>query len=316
MTKHASSTSILSTHLSQPLEVGDPDIVDGLAVFPLFGPEPGFEYVSFATGREHGVAIKELESAASVNDLFVQNPTDNAVLLYDGQEVLGAQQNRTFDVTVLVARHSKARIPVSCVEAGRWDFSRHTEDFQPAPQAAYPDLRRTKNRQVRERVAAGLDARATQSEVWHEIDRKASRHGAQSKTGAMHDVYETRRDRLNKLTSSVKRREGQVGSLVAIGGKFTVLDHVSRAEVFASLHGPLVQGYALDALEVSDAPAPSIDEACGFVSLVSGIQHDERDAIGLGRQIHFSADGVGGSGLVCDGELIQLSAFPAGSDGR
>ena len=48
----------------------------------------------------------------------------------------------------------------------------------------------------------------------------------------------------------MNRRDGQLGALVAIGGRFSVLDWVGRADVFAALHGPLVQGYALDALEV------------------------------------------------------------------
>jgi hypothetical protein len=43
-----------------------------------------------------------LAGGASVNDLLVLNPTDVDVLLYEGEEVLGAQQNRTFDVSVLV----------------------------------------------------------------------------------------------------------------------------------------------------------------------------------------------------------------------
>ena len=39
----------------------------------------------------------------------------------------------------------------------------------------------------------------------------------------------------------------QVGTLVAISGRFVVLDHLSEVEAFSSLHDPLVQGYALDA---------------------------------------------------------------------
>jgi hypothetical protein len=59
-----------------------------------------------------------------------------------GEEVLGAQQNRTFDVSVLVAATSALRVPVSCVEAGRWDGGRHDEALALAPQTANPRLRR------------------------------------------------------------------------------------------------------------------------------------------------------------------------------
>ena len=57
-----------------------------------------------------------------MNDLIVVNPTDNSVLLYEGEEVLGAQQNRTFDISVLVPAGSKLTVPVSCVERGRWGY--------------------------------------------------------------------------------------------------------------------------------------------------------------------------------------------------
>ena len=63
---------------------------------------------------------------------MVVNPTDVAVLLYEGEEVLGAQQNRTFDVSVLVPAGASVRVPVSCVEHGRWESARHDEAFRPA----------------------------------------------------------------------------------------------------------------------------------------------------------------------------------------
>jgi hypothetical protein len=303
----------IEKYLAEPVVVGEPDVAGPLAVFPLFGAEPKERYVSFAEGRSLGMKLGELEGGASVRDLVVDNPTDVGVLLYEGEEVLGAQQNRTFDVTVLVAAGTRVRVPVSCVEAGRWDGMRHGEDFKPAPQAAYPELRRHKNQHARAQVAAGMEPRADQGEVWSLIDAKSVRHSVRSETGAMHDIYEGRRIRLAELTNAVNRRDGQLGSLVAVAGRFTVLDFVSRADAFAALHGALVQGYALDALEAEQADevsVPTSDAARGFVTLVCGAEPAEREAIGLGRDLRFVADGVGGSALQRDGELIQLTAFP------
>src|SRR5580704_846361 len=67
------------------------------------------------------------------------------------------------------------------------------------------------------------------------------------------------------VAGAVEMHCSQVGMLAAIGGRFVVLDHVSEVEAFAALHGPLVQGYALDALEALAAPPPSIDDARDFV---------------------------------------------------
>ena len=240
----------LADQLAGSLTVVEPDIVGALCVFPLIADrEPKLDYVAFAEGRRSGVAINELAGAAEVGDLVVTNPLELPVLLYEGEEVQGAQQNRTVDVSVLVGAHSTLRVPVSCVEEGRWDHRRHTEPFAPAPQAAYPDLRRLKNERVRERLAAGQQPRAAQGEVWQEIAAKSARLGARSDTGALHDVFEHRRDVIDRSAREIEMKCSQVGMLAAIGGRFVVLDYVSDVEAFAELHDPLVAGYALDAIE-------------------------------------------------------------------
>src|SRR3954454_4460052 len=96
------------------LAVGEPDVAGPLAVFPVHGPEPGVDYAAFAQARDAGLVVRELEEGASVNDLVVLNPTERNLLLYEGEEVLGAQQNRTFDVSVLVGAGTKLTVPVSC----------------------------------------------------------------------------------------------------------------------------------------------------------------------------------------------------------
>ncbi|MDP9385249.1 MAG: hypothetical protein M3P50_08460, partial [Actinomycetota bacterium] len=292
MTANDIPAPALSDHLPEPLRLGEPDVHGPLAVFPVFGPTPVLEYVSFARARAYGISIRELPSGASVNDLVVLNPTDHTVLLYEGEEILGAQQNRTFDVSVLVGPRSELQVPVSCVEAGRWDGRRSEEEFSPAPQAAYPALRSRKNRAARLSVAAGMAPRAAQGEVWEEVAHKSARMDVASATGAMHDIYDGRRDRLAEVQRAVRIHGGQTGALLAIGGRPVVLDHVSRPDVFAGLHAPLLQGYALDALEAQGAPeAPDAERAAAFLGQVLGARTSERDGIGLGRDVRFAGGG-------------------------
>src|ERR1700735_5009437 len=121
----------LAPHLAVQITVAEPTVVGPLAVFPLIADrEPSVRYISFAEGVQQGATVKELGGGASVNDLVVHNPLDVQVLLYEGEEVLGDQQNRTFDVSALVAARSVLQVPVSCVEAGRWDGGRHSESFE------------------------------------------------------------------------------------------------------------------------------------------------------------------------------------------
>ncbi len=161
----------LSSHLAAPIEVGEPDAAESLAVYPLFGPAPGLEYVAF-TNPDAATTISELEGGAAVNDLLVHTAGSQPVLLYEGEEILGAQQNRVLDVAILAAAGTKTPIPVSCVERGRWDGRRHRERFRPSPQAADPRMRRMKNRRARLNVAAGRSARSDQGEVWNEVEAR------------------------------------------------------------------------------------------------------------------------------------------------
>ena len=300
----------LAPHLADQTTVAEPTVVGSLAVFPLIADRiPSVRYVSFAEAARRGATVKELGRGGSVNDLVVGNPLDVPVLLYEGEEVLGAQQNRTFDVSVLVAAASVLQVPVSWVEAGRWDGRRHEEAFAPAPQTANPRLRRMKNTQARASVSAGREARAVQGEVWREVAETAARHRVDAPTAAMHDVFERRRHELDAMLSEVRIHSSQVGMLAAIGGRFVVLDHISEVEAFASLHGPLVQGYALDALEAPDAAPPSVDDAQDFLELLLGVPCTSGPALGLGEDLRFAFGGLSGTGLVCDGELVTLTAF-------
>ena len=292
------------------LTVGEPDVVDGLAVFPLFGRESRVRFISFAEAAAAGATVRELAEGASVNDLVVHNPLDVGVLLYEGEEVLGAQQNRTFDVTVLVPARSELRVPVSCVEHGRWDGSRAHEAFQPSPQTADPELRRRKNVAARHAASHGAEARADQGAVWSYIADKAEEVAACAPTSAMHDVFGAREDALGKAAAGVTRRPGQLGALACAGATPIVCDWVGRAEAFAALHGPLVRGYALDAVAATAGSAPTVEQAEQWLELLTHTQASERPTPGVGSALHFVNALVEGTALAHDGELLQLCAFP------
>jgi hypothetical protein len=150
--------------------------------------------------------------------------------------------------------------------------------------------------------------------VWQEIAAKSARHGARSDTGALHDVFEHRRDMLDLAARAIEMKCSQVGMLVAIGGRFVVLDYVSDVEAFAALHDPLVAGYALDALDALEPDAldtrtPSLEDAREFLALLLEAPTRAAAAVGLGEALHFGFGGLGGTALASDGELVTLTAF-------
>jgi len=303
-------------YLSGRLTAGEPDVSGPMVVYPVFGPEPRQDYSSMTRAQALGFDVKERPGGGSVRDVIVTNPTGSAVLIYEGEEVLGGQQNRTFDKSILIAPGENLTVPVSCVEAGRWDGSKNGESFQPSPQTADPDLRRRKAQQAHRARQAGMEERADQGEVWSTIASRSSALGINSSTGASNEIYETHRDRLRASASAINLREGQIGMVFQMGGRVLTLDLVSRPEVFADLHAPLVQGYCLDALGRDGRPrVDGAKMADRFLRKVAGNRIFENDGIGVGRGFRFENDRAVGSGLVSGEELIQLSVFTNREDG-
>lgn len=301
----------IGEYLASPLSTGEPTTSGPLTVYPVFGPDPRQTYVSLKNGITHGLTVKELPGGGSVRDLVVTNPSRHNVLIFEGEEVLGAQQNRTFDLPALIRAGSREVVPVSCVEAGRWQGSRNAEEFRPSPQAAHPKLREEKVKQSHRARMAGMETRADQGAVWSEVSERSASLGSSSPTDSLHDAFETSRSHLAEITGAIESVEGQFGAICVIGGEVRAFDLVSRPEVFADLYPALLQGYALDAIvageESREVTRTEVEE---FIASAVGTRILERDGVGLGRDFRFESESLVGAGLVSGEELIQLSVFP------
>ena len=232
------------------------------------------------------VEYADVESVGRVPD-----HVSSRVLLYDGEELLGAKQNRILNITVLVAARSTTSIPVSCVEEGRW--SRRSANFAAAPHAAHPELRRRKAQMLSaEPLARGV----AQSEVWEEVRAKSARMNVHSPTGAQADVFRSREDELHALEQAFPLQPGQCGALFAVDGELC-LDYVSRPEAFSRLYPKLRAGYLLDALERLDAKPANGNTLNGFVASIATATRARQRSVGLGEDLRLRGERVVGSGL-------------------
>ncbi len=286
------------------LQVGDAVEHRGVVLAPLFPRRtPVAEYATLEDALPLGLRIDEVSDAGVVPELAVTNPTDANVLLYDGEELLGAKQNRILNVTVLVCAKSTLAIPVSCVEEGRW--SRSSASFASAPHAAHPELRRRKAARLSaEPLARGL----AQADVWNEVREKSARMGVDSATGAQADVFRSREDELRELERAFPLQPGQCGALLALGEDLC-LDYVSRPAAFARLYPKLRAGYLLDGLERLDRKAATAERLAGFLESIGAATRARQSSAGLGEDVRLHGERVVGSGLELEGELLQLCAF-------
>jgi ARG and Rhodanese-Phosphatase-superfamily-associated Protein domain len=276
----------------------------GVVVAPLFPTrDPACTYLTLDEALPRGLAITETDADGTVPELSVRNPLDANVLLYDGEELVGAKQNRILNVTVLVAAGTDVRIPVSCVEEGRW--ATRSVAMDSAGHVSHANLRRRKAESL---AATPLARGIAQSEVWNEVRAKADRMQAPSATGAASDTFAAYRSNLAELEALFPFERGQCGALLALGDSLC-LDWVSRPEAFVQLWPKLRRGYLLDALEALDRPATPAATIAGFVDAVTAAPPAEQASVGLGNDLRLRGERVVGSGLELEGELIQLSAF-------
>jgi hypothetical protein len=119
----ASDALVESVAIPQ-VRVGEPVRYKTLSVFPLFdGSMTPVEYTLSDEGIGSGaVSVEEVSEDGSVSDLLVEHKGDVRVLFLEGEELVGAKQNRVLNTSVLISAHSKTKIPVSCVERGRWGY--------------------------------------------------------------------------------------------------------------------------------------------------------------------------------------------------
>ena len=232
-------------------------------------------------------------------ELAVVNPLDEAVLLYDGEELVGAKQNRILNVSVLVAAGAKLPIPVSCVEQGRW--ARSSVDFDSATHISHAHLRRRKAEML---AAQPLARGVAQGEVWDARSAR-SRSGMAVPRRPGRAATPSRRygDRLARAGECVPAPAGPVRRR-ARDRRRLCLDAVSRPGAFALLWPKLRAGYLLDALERLDRRARQRERIAGFVDEVADAAVTRRP-VGRARRGRAAARLAGLRLLACAGFMTE-----------
>lgn len=294
----------IPTTLPLVLRTGTAQIHGGITIIPILAAAPALaDYITLGTAQPLGFTIEEVDAAGHVPELLVHNPLDTQVMLYDGEEVVGAKQNRMLEATILVAAGSTQKIPVACVEAGRW--ARVSNDFTASDRVSHPESRRRKSFDLE---SAPLSLGVSQGTVWNEIEERLDERSLHSSTRALADVHAAERPRIDALEAAFPRVGDQCGAILALDGTFC-LDYVSRSDAWEALWPKIRRGYLLDGLRhLEDLPS-SPELIARFVANVSHTPRTQRPSPGLGLDQRLHGLSVTGSGLMLDDELLQLSAF-------
>ena len=279
-----------------------------LTVIPLLAPlmaEPAWLTLAEAGDR---VRVTEVSESGSVPMLRVENLADQALLLLDGEELVGARQNRVLNTTVLVAAGATVTIPVSCVEQGRWHY--RERDFKPSDASLLASLRRKKADWVTRSVREGRGHASDQGGLWAGLAAHAADHDVASPTGAMRDFYDRYETDIAGARDALAAVPGQVGAVVYLGGRWVGLDLLAGPRLFAGAWPRLCAGYAGDAIRKKSRNRLDPGAAAVLATLTASAV-EPVNAVSAGAEYRLVGKEVAGAALVAEDRVAHLMAFPA-----
>jgi len=223
------------------VKVGDATTHMNLTLYPLLSDSTGRpQYLTLAEALEGDLAsIREVSQGGSVPELLFDNRAELPILIVDGEELVGAKQNRTANLTILAPPLTKTVIPVSCVEAGRW---RHeSAEFQVSERAHFARGRATKMASVSYSIGHGGSRRSDQGRVWNDISHMAREMGAESRTQAMAAIFDRHRTNIEGFVEAFSPTDHQTGALFVIGGAISGFDLFDHPDTLRAMLPKLVR---------------------------------------------------------------------------
>jgi hypothetical protein len=299
------------TQALHSMDISEPVSHGLLHIFPLRGGTPEEENLSLLEDglRAGTLRVEEQHESGCAAGLCVVNEGGLRVLILEGDELVGAKQNRVANSSVLIDAGSKLTLPVSCVERGRWSY--RSRVFTPATGSPHLTLRRLTTRSVHYSLRSGRDYGSDQRIMWRDLDHVARRYRTALPARALRAsryYHSERLDAFEKLARELP--EGTSGVVVAIGERLALLEVLAGPRTFARVFRQLLSGYAFESVGL-DRPygTPEVQAVRGFIQAAAESVHSENQAVGAGRDVRFEGDGISGYALIGQRGVLHAAAF-------
>jgi hypothetical protein len=212
------------------------------------------EFLSLAQGLQNkSIEITEKNSArnadgAEVNKLFIQNNSEDTLLLLGGEVIKGGKQDRTIAGDVIVPPNGKKyNVDVFCVEHGRWDYDNSKGDNAKVKFSAPAAMAKTS---VRKEAVVSKD----QSKVWDKVSEANTKAGNATITGTYNafeenvDYQKEEKKYLAYFKDKIKAEKNVVGVLAATGDKVFAADIFANENLFKKRLDLLLPSYINEAI--------------------------------------------------------------------
>ncbi len=287
------------------LTVGKPLIYDKLAVYPVRLPGGGEklgEILTMDEAMESGkFKITELEEGASVNTLEVRNDTGKNVVIFAGEIVRGAKQDRIISYDTVVPPVGRYAVDVFCVEAGRW--TEVSDSF------AY------KNEIAPASVRGTAQGKNDQGMVWDAVSKVNADMGAFTETDTLTASYDAEEFRekaeaYEKAFDDLIGDDDVVGVVVVSEGTVQAGDVFANHDLFAVVWPRLLTSYSMDAVlseELGDVP--TAEEIEDYLSQLNDADREETYADETQNRSTLKKGDMNAYELEYDGRKMHVNVY-------
>lgn len=275
-----------------------------------------FDYVSSSEAIKKGlIEVKEISESGSVNNLYVFNLSDRYVFFMDGDILAGAKQNRVLNTSILIAPNTKSTIPVSCVEAGRWN--RRSDKFYDSDFISPTVLRAKKANTVKESLKSNHGFSSNQGQVWSDVDAYSTAYHIASPTKSLSDVFEEKKKDFDLFTSHFKADEKANGIALFVNKTILNIEVFNRTDVYSEYFPKILKAAAMEAFRIKLKDGALDDKEAfykttAFLDGADSIQKEIHNGVGVGQERRFGTKEMTGFELVYKENLIHFTSLKLG----
>lgn len=278
--------SAFAQYTKDNLAMGDKSTYQNLQLYPIRANKVFQEkhksvgkYTTLQQGlKQNKIKISESSRGGDVNKLFIENVSNDTIMVLAGEVVQGGKQDRVIsDDFILYPKSGKKDLDVFCVEAGRWVQNGTNNDFK-----AYYTISSNKVRK-----AAAVEKE--QGKVWEEVAEVVEKNDIKTSTGALTGAKDADKlnaqlkDYKNWFANSFKDQPDVIG-IVAVSGKEVLgCDMFATHELFLSYYPNLLDSYATEAISSGAPVTATYNEVNKFLlDLISNEATQEDSLKGTG----------------------------------
>jgi len=295
----------------QNVVFGDLARFGGLGVIPLCIDRcPNFPRLdTLEQALEKGtVRINEVGEAGEVPHLLFQNGGDSAVIVLDGEEVVGGKQNRIVNTTLIILAQQTVKIPVSCIEAGRW-HERDGADFQSGQAIFRAKSRAAQKASVTANVRAGNGYRSNQHAVWDQVAESLEALKVRSGTANFREARAKVADQIDEFVNAFRPAHNQIGSIFMNRSGILGVEMVGTPALYVQVCDKVTRSFGFEALGAQDLDGVSSNAARTWWEKVLQAEYSRHSSPAAGEDIRVGTQELIGSGLVWNNILVHFSCF-------